>query len=64
MATAKKKKKEAYPLKASASSGHTTNLRQSILRLSISMGLIFKMFYGTSRCLEVIISPIDEDRRK
>jgi len=22
------------------------------------------MFYGTSRCLEVIISPIDEDRRK
>ncbi len=30
-------KKEAYPWKAGASSGHTTNLKQSILRLSISM---------------------------
>jgi hypothetical protein len=40
MATATKKKKrkeEAYPWKAGASSGHTTNLKQSILRLSISM---------------------------
>ncbi len=45
MATAKKEKKrkekkrkeEAYPWKAGASSGHTTNLKQSILRLSISM---------------------------
>ncbi len=39
MATAAKKqrKEEAYPWKASASSGHTTNLKQSILRLSISM---------------------------
>ncbi len=32
-----KKKEEAYTWKASASSGHTTNLKQSILRLSISM---------------------------
>jgi hypothetical protein len=32
-----KKKEEAYPWKASASSRHTTNLKQSILRLSISM---------------------------
>ncbi len=32
-----KKKEEAYPLKAGASSRHTTNLKQSILRLSISM---------------------------
>ncbi len=40
MATATKKKKrkeEAYPWKAGACSGHTTNLKQSILRLSISM---------------------------
>ncbi len=27
----KKRKEEAYPLKASTSSGHTTNLKQSIL---------------------------------
>ncbi len=34
----KKRKEEAYPSKAGASSGHTTNLKQSILRLfSISM---------------------------
>ncbi len=33
----KKRKEEAYPWKAGASSGHTTNLKQSILRLSISM---------------------------
>ncbi len=32
-----KKKEEAYPWKASASSGHTTNLKQSILRLSINL---------------------------
>jgi hypothetical protein len=38
MATAtKKRKEEAYPWKAGASSGHTTNLKQSILRLSIPM---------------------------
>ncbi len=35
--TKKEKKIEAYPWKADASSGHTTNLKQSILRLSISM---------------------------
>jgi hypothetical protein len=33
----KRKKEEAYHWKASASSGHTTNLKQSILRVSISM---------------------------
>ncbi len=32
----KKRREEAYPWKASASSRHTTNLKQSILRLSIS----------------------------
>jgi hypothetical protein len=37
-ATKKKRKEEAYPWKASASSGHTINLKQSILRLSISVG--------------------------
>jgi hypothetical protein len=37
-ATKKKRKEEAYPRKACASSRHTTNLKQSILRLSISMG--------------------------
>jgi hypothetical protein len=31
MATATKKEGEAYPWKAGASSGHTTNLKQSIL---------------------------------
>ncbi len=33
----KKRKEEAHPWKAGASSGHTTNLKQSVLRLSISM---------------------------
>ncbi len=33
----KKRKEEANPWKAGASSRHTTNLKQSILRLSISM---------------------------
>jgi hypothetical protein len=33
----KKRKEEAYPWKAGTSSGHTTNLKQSILRLLISM---------------------------
>jgi hypothetical protein len=40
MATATKKE-EAYPWKAGASSGYTTNLKQSILRLSISMPLTY-----------------------
>jgi hypothetical protein len=31
VATKKEKKKEAYPWKAGASSGHITNLKQSIL---------------------------------
>ncbi len=35
----KKRKEEAYPWKAGTSSWHTTNLKQSILRLSISMNL-------------------------
>jgi hypothetical protein len=35
--TKKKRKEEAHPWKAGTSSGHTTNLEQSILRLSISM---------------------------
>ncbi len=33
----KKRKEEAYPWKAGTSSGHITNLKQSILRLLISM---------------------------
>ncbi len=37
-----KRKEEAYQWKAGATSQHTTNLKQSILRLSISM-------YGTCR---------------
>ncbi len=40
----KKRKEEVYPLKAGASIGHTTNLRQSILRLSISMGAVLVIF--------------------
>jgi hypothetical protein len=38
-ATKKERKKEAYPWKAGTSSRHTTSLKQSILRLSISMDL-------------------------
>jgi hypothetical protein len=34
----KKRKEEAYPCKAGPSSRHATNLKQSILILSISMG--------------------------
>jgi hypothetical protein len=33
----KKRKEEACPWKAGANNGHTTNLKQSFLRLSISM---------------------------
>jgi hypothetical protein len=36
-ATKNKIKEEAYPWNAGASTGHTTNLKESILRLSISM---------------------------
>jgi hypothetical protein len=43
--TKKKRKEEAYPWKAEARSGHTTNLKQSILRLSISM--VYSDFYDT-----------------
>jgi hypothetical protein len=41
MATATKinRKEEAYPWEAGAVCGHTTNLKQSILRLSISMAV-------------------------
>ena len=39
-AATKKRKEEAYPWKAGASSGHTTNLKQSIWRLSISMAIL------------------------
>jgi len=46
----KKRKEEAYPWKAGASSGHTTNLKQSILRLSISMG-ICQNIYSTNSLL-------------
>jgi len=34
-AATKKRKEEAYPWKAGASSGHITNLKQSILSLQI-----------------------------
>jgi hypothetical protein len=43
-ATKKKRKEEVYPSKAGASIGHTTNLRQTILRLSISMGAFLVIF--------------------
>jgi hypothetical protein len=39
-ATKKKRKEEAYPSKAGVSSGHTTNLEQSILRLLMSMVIL------------------------
>jgi hypothetical protein len=34
----RKRKEEAYPWKADTSSGHITNLKQSILESSICMG--------------------------
>ncbi len=46
-ATKKRKKEEAYPWKASTSSGHTTNLKQSILRLSISMQATYRFSFVT-----------------
>ncbi len=57
MATATKKKKirvEAYLWKAGARSGHTANLKQSILRLSISMEVPDRD-EGTSANLQVDI---------
>jgi len=36
-------KKEAYPWKAGTSSRHTTNLKQFILRLSISMATTLRI---------------------
>jgi hypothetical protein len=39
----KKRKEEAYPWKTGASSRHITNIKQSILRLSISMGGIVRV---------------------
>jgi hypothetical protein len=41
----KKRKEEALPWKAVASSGHTTNLKQSILRLSISTALVLSLWF-------------------
>ncbi len=73
MATATKKKDEAYPWKAGASSGHTTNLKQSILRLSISMHKkeLFLFFVALPKvakartysvsvffCIQLLLSPI------
>jgi len=55
------KKEDAYPWKAGASSGHTTNLKQSILRLSISMvsrihrqPRIQRLLIGTARLLALV----------
>jgi hypothetical protein len=45
-ATKKKKKEEADPWKAGTSSGQTTNLKQFILRLSISMVHMDQIFAG------------------
>jgi hypothetical protein len=55
-ATKKKRKEEAYPWKAGTSSGHTTNLKQSILRLSISMGLSLKKSKQQSPCSNIIMA--------
>ncbi len=49
-ATKKKRKEEAYPWKAGASSGHTANLKQSILRLSISVACVD----GTTRWNQIV----------
>ena len=44
----KKRKEEAYPWKAGTNSGHTPNLKQSILRLSIYMASTHLLDSGTS----------------
>jgi hypothetical protein len=46
-ATKKKRKEEAYPWKASASSGHKTNLKQSILETFDIYGQIILSFFDT-----------------
>ncbi len=42
----KKRKEDAYPWKAGSSSGHTTNLKKSILRLSISMDVSLSKIFA------------------
>jgi hypothetical protein len=44
----KKKKEEAYPLKAGSSSGHTTNLKQSIFETFNIYGWIGQRFKSDS----------------
>ncbi len=50
----KKRKEEAYPWKAGASSWHTTNLKQSILRLLISMHLTQALYIYTHNLYDFI----------
>jgi len=50
-ATKKERKEEAYPWKAGASSRHVTNLKQSILRLSISMVVSTKYWMWTDKAV-------------
>ncbi len=40
----KKRKEESYPRKASTGSGHTTNLKQFISRLPISMAYTYTFY--------------------
>jgi hypothetical protein len=49
------KKEEAYPWKAGASSRHTKNLKQSILRLSISMNGTAHFKKNVNNCLNTNI---------
>jgi hypothetical protein len=52
-ATKKKKRKEqAYPWKAGSSSRHTTNLKQSILRLSISMDVSLSKIFALTNYIQ------------
>jgi hypothetical protein len=56
-ATKKKRKEEAYPWKAGASSGHTTNLKQSILETFDIYGGNLLPFHGITfiLCYETIV---------
>ncbi len=53
----KKRKEEAYPWKAGANSGHTTNLKQSILRLLIYMSSPEKVVLRAG--LKVLMKVVD-----
>jgi len=55
MAAAEKEEKK--PVMSCASSGHTTNLKQSIMELLISMANAYYKYNGATFCTKVITKP-------